>query len=774
MIWIESNPPSLSAEIASLFNNSLILNYELAKRNVQTIEEVNAYLDPASYPQASPFSFPEMDKAVDRIIKAIRDGEIIGVWGDFDVDGQTSTAILFDGLTRMGANVVYHIPVRALESHGMQLKAFKTFIKHRPSLVITCDTGISEFETIEFARSIGVDVIITDHHTLPNTLPNAQSIINPHQLPDGHPLSYLAGVGTAFQLIRALEHTGAFGVDIASYYDLVALGTIADLAPIKSENRFYAQMGLAQLNLNLRTAFSAMFKTSQARISMIDENTLGFNIAPRLNASGRLSDANENIKFLLSNDQLFCKEFAVGLEQLNISRKAVVETIFHMAKSAIEENLSIVNEPVLILSNQGWERGVLGIAAGRLSELYAKPVILLNIENGIAAGSVRSTMGIDITAAIRENDEHLIRYGGHPMAAGLSIPIEKIGEFSRGLMKSVKKQLNMLQFKKELIIDHTIGINSISDQLLKELKQLSPFGQENSAPIFASLNLEINSTSPLGMAEKHTQITVQDVEGNTTSLINWNSEMRPIPFDRIDIAYYIRPDEYRGKNTYYLEYVDHREHVPDSINLDALPFHIEYEDHRQDMDQLLSVKEIISKKDNIQIWYEGLAKPDGLKVLGRKGLMKNKNLLILSAPQSFTILNEIINISQPELVFFFNIPNERDDIKEFLSGLGGAIKYYLKNLNADISLNALSIHLGHTEETILNGLIWFKERGHINYVCDPDGKLIFHKNNGQKLVLDPKIEANLNKSLKETSAFRKYYKRVNPNLLLRKIWDLGI
>ena len=769
MNWIEAKPLSLGDAIASRFNDSLILNHELAKRNLHTIKEVNAYLDPLCYSQTSPFSFPEMDKSINRIIKAIRSEEIIGIWGDFDVDGQTSTAILFDGLTRMGATVIYYIPVRASESHGMQLEAFKSFIKQHPGLIITCDTGISENDTIEFARSLGVDVIITDHHSLPITLPNAYSIVNPHQLSDSHPLSYLAGVGTAFQIMRALDEKGICEFDIESFYDLVALGTIADLAEIKSENRFYAQMGLLQMNQNFRTAFTAMFEKSQTTISNINENTLGFNIAPRLNASGRLSDANENVKFLLSDDQIFCRKFAKDLEQLNIDRKAAVETVLIRAERLIKNTPPLVNEPVLILSNQGWERGVLGIAASSLTKTYHRPVILLNIENGIAAGSVRSIKGINIISAISENDQHLIQYGGHPMAAGLSIPAERIADFSLGLMNSVRNQLDKLPSKSELVIDHSIGINSISDQMLNELIQLSPFGQGNPAPIFASRNLEIISMSPLGITEKNSQITVQDFNGSTKTLISWNSEIQPIPFDRIDFAYYIRPDEYRGINSYYLEYIDHQEYIHDSIVLDASPISIDFEDHRLDTNQLLITKNIISRTGNLQIWFEGLEKPIGFKVCDRTQLQKKENLVILSAPHSYAVLNEVIENSMPKMVYFCNLQNDQDDVKTFLSGLGGFIKHHLKKPYAEISLNALSIQLGQTEETIFNGLSWFKEQGNISFLCDSHGKISIGKGISKNLIERSKVENNLIKSLKETSAFRKYYRRVNPILLLRKM-----
>jgi len=378
MIWINPEPLIIRKTISSASDTSLILSHELAKKGLRTTAACKAHLDPGAYQQTSPFSFPEMKLAVKRIIDAINNGETIGIWGDFDVDGQTSTSILLEGLTQMGAKVIFHIPIRATESHGIQIDAFKSFLKLGPTLILTCDTGISDHASIEYAQSIGVDVIITDHHNLPESLPRAYAIINPHQLPANHPLSYLAGVGAAFQVIRALNITGKFGFNVEGLYDLVALGTIADLAVLKSENRFYAQMGLKQMNQNLRPALKSLLAVSKNNNSLITENTIGFNMAPRLNAAGRLSDANENVKYLLSTDKEYCADFAKSLEQLNHMRKLSVNAVLQSAQDMIKQDPSLItsNKFAIILQRKGWERGVLGLAAGNLAEVYKRPVIL--------------------------------------------------------------------------------------------------------------------------------------------------------------------------------------------------------------------------------------------------------------------------------------------------------------------------------------------------------------------------------------------------------------
>jgi len=769
MNWIEPEPLDISKTISLAFKKSLILCRELTKRDLRTTTAWEAYLEPTTYQQTSPFSFSEMERVVDRIFNAIRDGETIGIWGDFDVDGQTSTSVLVDGLSQMGAKVIFHIPIRSSESHGMQINAFKSFLKLGPSLIITCDTGISDFETIEYSQSVGVDVIITDHHTLPEFLPRAYAIINPHQLPVVHPLSYLAGVGTAFQVIRALNITGKYRLDVENLYDLVALGTIADMAVLKSENRFYAQMGLKQMNQNLRTALKSILTVSQIKNSLITENTLGFNLAPQLNAAGRLSDANENVRFLLSSDKDYCIDFAQGLEQLNHTRKLLVDAILQSAQDMIRHDPLIMNESVIILQREGWERGVLGIAAGKLVELYNRPVILLNIEGNRAAGSARSIDGIDITAVIRENEKYLIRYGGHAMAAGLSLPTNKLSNFSFDLKKSLQNQASKISIDKKLNIDHYISFSNIGKRILDELMQLAPFGQGNPSPVFASRNLEVIKTKPLGSTEKHIQITLRDIDGNTQQAIKWNSEIQSIPFNRIDIAYHIQPDEYRGKNKFFLEYVDHREYIPNTIHLDALTYKIEFEDHRHDPAEYASLNEIIEKTGDIQIWFEGLKKPKDIKVKERIQLIKKEELIILTAPPSYSVLDEILEATQAKKVYFFGIQLNPDNTNAFLTNLGGLIKHCLNNQISDITSKSFAAQLCQTEDIILLGLSWFNAHGNISVSYDLNGNVKINKTSNpskNELLI---IERKINNSLKETSAFRSYYLRVSPeNLLLKK------
>ena len=304
--------------------------------------------------------------------------------------------------------------------------------------------------------------------------------------------------------------------------------------------------------------------------------------------------------------------------------------------------------------------------------------------------------------------------------------------------------------------------------MLDELMQLAPFGQGNPSPVFASRNLEIIKTKPFGSAKKHVQITLRDRDGNTQQVIKWNSEFQSIPLDRVDIAYHIHPDEYRGKNTVFLEYINHRESIPNTTQLDALTYQIKFEDHRHDPDELRSLDKIIKSSDTIQIWFEGIIKPKGIETKDRTQLQKKEKLIILTAPPSYKALNKILETAQAKIVFFFGLRLNPDEMNLFLKNLGGLIKYCLNNKITSVSLNTFAAQLCHTEEIIILGLSWFNANGNISTSYDLKGNVnIIIASNPPKTDLAI-IEQKIENSLNEISSFRSYYLRVDPEGLLIK------
>jgi single-stranded-DNA-specific exonuclease len=408
------------------------------RRGVNSVDDASAFLNPDQYHPIPSCELPDLDKAVDRIQHAISRREGIIIWGDFDVDGQTSTALLFTCLKRLGANLTYHIPIRGRESHGISLAVLAEILSAEIRLLITCDTGICAKDAVEFGKEKGVDSIITDHHALPNVLPQAVAVVSSQRLAPGHPLNALCGVGVVYKLVEELYRQNGIISELKSEMDLVALGTIADIAFLSNENRYLVQRGLEQIHTCPRPALQAMLKVSKINHEHFTEEHISYFIAPRLNALGRFDDANAIIEFFLSKDPAQAEVLARKLEILNARRKRESDLIFSSAQDQIEHDRTLLDSPLLVLGHPEWPAPVIGVVASRLSEIYSLPVILFSTPSGIPArGSARSVEGINIIEMISSQKEKLISFGGHPMAAGLSIESDRIDDFRRGIGREI-------------------------------------------------------------------------------------------------------------------------------------------------------------------------------------------------------------------------------------------------------------------------------------------------------------------------------------------------
>ncbi|MGB9641009.1 MAG: single-stranded-DNA-specific exonuclease RecJ, partial [Anaerolineales bacterium] len=395
-------PPSLVVppELKGIPTHPFVLQ-ALVQRGIVTTQGAQAYLNPAYYPVTSAAELPGMERAVERIENAIQKGETIGVWGDFDVDGQTSTTVLVEGLKLLGAKVLYHIPIRETESHGVNIRELEKLVQCGATLILTCDTGISAHAAADWAREHQVDFLVTDHHDLPSELPRATVLINPKFLSNGHPLSTLPGVGVAYKLIEALYQQAGLTDQLPALHDLVALGIIADIAELSGDARFLAQCGIQMLRQTERLGLKTLLNNAEINPNMLTEEHISFGIAPRLNAVGRLGDANPIVSFLTTKDEQVAHQIAYEIEGYNEQRKRLTEDVFQSALYQLENNRSLLDDAALVLYHPHWHPGVLGIVASRLVERFGKPVILLSgtAEQG-ARGSARSIEGVHITNAI--------------------------------------------------------------------------------------------------------------------------------------------------------------------------------------------------------------------------------------------------------------------------------------------------------------------------------------------------------------------------------------
>ncbi len=764
MKWLEPKSIPVSDDLMGLFPGSFFLAEQLALRNIHTAELAEEFLDPKKYREHSPYAFTDMEKITDRICSAIKLKQKIGIWGDFDADGQTSAALLTDSLKRLGADVSFYIPIRALESHGIQKGRLKEFLNEGIHLLITCDTGITEFEALDYAHASGVDVIISDHHTPDQNLPASFGIINPCFLPNGHAMRDLAGVGTAFQILRALLEKENMSGQIGDYYDLVALGTVADLANLTNENRFYTQMGLKSMEEKMRPALAAMLEAAGiSSVSIISESLISYTLAPRLNAVGRLSDANINVSFLLSEDQDFIQKTALQLEILNVRRKAMVDAVFSSCINMLEKQKELLQYPGIVLAAKNWEKGVIGIAASRLVEKYHKPVILLCAEDDISFGSARSVEGINIIRAIRENKNLLLKFGGHPMAAGLALKTNLIPEFREALASTILTIFADHDPEKKLQIDGYAVLSNLNSRLSTEINQLAPFGPANHPPVLVSRNLEIESSTSFGKHEAHQKLILVDSQGETRQSIWWNASQFTKPQGKLDLAFFIRPDPNDTNNGVILEWVDHQEAQSDAITLYPRKSKYHIFDYRSSVEK---AEDIVAQAglEKFILWGEGIFDRKDSQVRNRLQLIMTNTLIILFAPPDASTLTEALQKTSPKEIYLFSDFFPDDTLKGFIRNLAGLIKYSIRSKDGVTSLDTLAAVMGHTKTTIFYGIQWWKANGDIDFLMDGDTVNFFHPSTRTHNRHD-QISRNLQQSLSETAAFRSYYLRTNPDFL---------
>lgn len=447
----------------------------LSSRNITEISEIKKYISLDFEEGYDPYLMYDIEKAVERINNAIENEEKILVYGDYDADGITSTVLLLETLLSLGADVSAYIPNRFEEGYGPNKEAFEKIIKSGISLIITVDNGIAGVEEVDFANELGCDVIITDHHKIQDTIPNAYAVIHPEHPKGNYPFGKLAGVGVAFKLAHAL-------LDIYPDFllDLVAIGTVADMVSLTDENRIFVTQGLKLLNENLRIGLKFLLQLANVTTS-IDEQTIGFCIAPRLNAIGRISSAKLGLSFLMTEEPFEAKTYAEEIEKFNIQRKEITEAIVKDVISIIEET-DKKNKNVIVVYGENYHEGVLGIVASNITEKYNKPVLIMNNKDGILKGSARSVYDFNIYYAMNEINELFTAFGGHSLAAGFSLPednIDKVEEFLNNKFKEYKEN-NELKITK--YVDLITEIENISYQYLTDINTLKPFGMDFEKP----------------------------------------------------------------------------------------------------------------------------------------------------------------------------------------------------------------------------------------------------------------------------------------------------
>lgn len=535
---------------------SRVCSILLYNRGYKDIELAKNFLSRSDASLYNPFNLQDMDKAVERIIYAIKKHEKITIYGDYDADGITSTAILYLYLKDYVENIDYYIPSREKDGYGINIEAIKKIKQNQTNLIVTVDNGSTAIEEIDYANSLGIDVIVTDHHKCLNELPKAIAVVNPCRNDEIYPFKNLAGVGVAFKLICAIElfqkNNSIYNLETIKlmsirFLDLVAIGTIADVMPLVSENRIYVYLGLILISDSRNPGINRLLYKLNLNNKTIDSTTIAYQIAPKINACGRLNREDVGIELFISSDFNRIDYLVDELLEINKKRQQLEEIIFKDAKLLIE-HYNLNENSVIVIYSEKWEAGVLGVVASKIVDLYNKPAVLISFKDDqeIGKGSARSTINTNLYELLSNSSEYLERFGGHETAAGLSIKKENVKLFSKKLNELINN--DVLEDEIQFVVDCELLQNELSVETIKSYNNMEPFGVDNTTPLFALRNVQILEMHTIGNG-KHSKFIIY-ANNNYVECIMFSHNIEKNGFrigDEVDLIFNMNNVTYKNK-----------------------------------------------------------------------------------------------------------------------------------------------------------------------------------------------------------------------------------
>ena len=559
--WVYNHPAP--AESLRQIKNQMGINDLLAQllydRSLINQEDIEHFINPDLDQLHSPYLMKDMDRAVKRILKALRDGENILIYGDYDVDGITGVSLLYEALFDLGGKVSFYIPDRILEGYGLSKDGILIARERGVDLILTVDCGITAVEETRFANEMGLEIIISDHHEPGECLPEAVAILNPKRKECNYPFKELAGVGVGFKLIEALyAELGYEKKDLEKYLDLAALGTAADIVPMIDENRILVKYGLDRINNKPRCGIYALMESSNLLGRELSVSLIVFVLAPRLNAVGRISKAKKAVHLLTSTSLQQSRNIARILESENKIRRGIDETTCQDAIDLIDREFDLEKSKVLVLAKEDWHPGVIGIVASRIVEKFNRPAVLISVKDGVGKGSARSTGNFDIYAALNSVSSLLENFGGHKFAAGLTIKNENISKLRSRLSEISDTQITSEDLIPTLNIQDILTLKDVDAQLLHWLKILAPYGPHNMCPVYVSTNLEVMGDAGI-VGGNHLKLKVRQ-DGIVIDAIAFNFgdvkyKMKNTG-QRINAAYVIEENTWNGRTTIQMRIKD--------------------------------------------------------------------------------------------------------------------------------------------------------------------------------------------------------------------------
>lgn len=715
-------------------NEKSLIKRLLYSRGIKTEDEMRDFLNPLEMQLTSPDVFTDMNKAVERLSKAIDNQETIIVYGDFDADGVTSTSVLYKTLKYLNAKVHYFIPDRENEGHGFDKKALiKLMTTVKPKVIISVDCGISDVDAVKFINSFKIiDVIITDHHEAPEILPEAFAIINP-KAPNAlsaslspkqiEHLTYLAGCGVAFKVAQALLTKYQKTEFVYEILPFVAVGTISDIVPLIGENRYFVTKGLDLISRGKHEGLKKLLESAGYDITKgVTAENIAFGVAPRINASGRLDTVDAALKVLISENPQEVQMSVTTLNDLNKVRQTLCQEVFLQADDMVKKEGNRL--PAIVLANEGWHIGIIGIVASKLVEKYYKPVFLMTYakEKKQYRCSARSIEGVPLYDVINANSELLDGFGGHKLAAGLSFSEEKASfeQVKKALCDTVKEYTVNKELKPFVKIDLMLEPKDITTDLVDEISQLEPFGAANPSPVFAINNLKIKQKRLMGNDNSHLRLTV-GIDADEYTAIWWQKgDVALGAGDSVDIAFHPQINEFNGNTSVQLIiddiHSDKLEEEPEQKNLYKIY------DNRTKTGILPNVNDYIkNSKKEIRVFAESKYILDTVKpfkeiaskTFTREDIPKCDVLMFFDYPADKKTLDKIIEDSQPSIIHFMNYEPKVLDEQDFLKTFNGMLRFAAHNNNGKIELIRCASFLGKSVEIFQMLLELYEETGFI-------------------------------------------------------------
>ncbi len=551
----ESGEEEKIEHLSSVLNIDRFLSNLLVQRGVQTFDEAKAFFRPDYEHLHDPFLMKDMDRAIDRLDKAIENNEKVFVYGDYDVDGTTSVSLVYSFLSEYFDNLQFYIPNRYEEGYGISYKGIDFFAEEKCSLVVALDCGIKAVEKIEYAKEKGIDFIICDHHTPGDTLPDAAACLDPKRKDCNYPDEHLSGCGVGFKFIQAyckrhkIDYHKAY-----EYLDLVAVSIASDIVPIIGENRVLAYYGLQKLNTNPSVGLKHIIKVAGMQGREITISDIVFKIGPRINAAGRIDSGGDAVNLLITEDEGLANSMSIDIDKCNDTRKGFDRDITQQALELIAGNKELQDRKSTVLYQPEWHKGVIGIVASRLTEYYYRPTVILTESKGFATGSARSVEGFDLYKAIDHCSDLLENFGGHMYAAGLTLKIENIEEFKRRFEDYVDTHITPDQMIPQIEVDEEIGLRDINDKFFRILKQFRPFGPGNLKPVFVTKRVfDYGTSKKVGKDQDHLKVElIEEKSGSIKQGIGFSmgNDLEKLqtgnPFD---VCYTIEENVYNGRSS---------------------------------------------------------------------------------------------------------------------------------------------------------------------------------------------------------------------------------